>query len=80
MRGKGCRRCVGSGYIGRVGVFELFEVNDQFRRMIVHGLPPDEIRRAAEAEGMKSLVDDGVNKIARGITTVEEIARIAGRC
>ena len=80
MRGKGCRRCVGSGYIGRVGVYELFEVNDQYRGMIVNAKSPEEIRSVAKKDKMQFLVDDGIKKIRLGLTTVEEIVRIAGHC
>ena len=80
MRGKGCRRCVGSGYIGRVGVYELFEVDDQYRAMIVNAKSPEEIRSVAKSNQMAFLIDDGINKIRLGLTTVEEVVRIAGHC
>ncbi len=80
VRGKGCRRCVGSGYVGRIGIFELFELTDESRELIVAGQPPEVIRKAAIKGGMKLLVSDGLEKIRQGITTVEEIVRVAGRC
>jgi len=80
MRGKGCRRCVGSGYVGRVGVYELFEMNDQYREMIVQSKSPEEIRNSARKNAMEFLVHDGVHKIRQALTTVEEVVRIAGRC
>lgn len=80
MRGKGCRRCVGSGYVGRIGVYELFEVNDEYRTMIVNAKSPEEIRCVAKSNQMAFLVDDGIQKIHQGLTTVEEIVRIAGHC
>jgi type IV pilus assembly protein PilB len=79
MRGKGCRRCVGAGYVGRVGLFELFELTEQYGAMIVKLEPTEVIRAAARAAGMKYLVHDGVEKIRAGLTTVEEVARVAGR-
>ncbi|HKQ49339.1 MAG TPA: GspE/PulE family protein [Phycisphaerae bacterium] len=79
MRGKGCRRCVGAGYVGRVGLFELFELTEQFGAMIVKMEPMEVIRAAAREAGMKFLVNDGVEKIRAGLTTVEEVARVAGR-
>lgn len=79
MRGKGCRRCVGAGYAGRVGVFELFELTERFCGMIVKLEPTEMIRAAARESGMKFLVNDGVEKIRAGLTTVEEVARVAGR-
>ena len=80
MCGKGCRRCVGTGYIGRIGLYELFEIDDQYREMIVRNEPPEAIRAIARANEMRFLVDDGIYKIKQGLTTVEEIVRIAGRC
>lgn len=79
MRGKGCRRCVGAGYVGRVGLFELFELTEQFGAMIVKLEPTEVVRAAAREAGMKFLVNDGVEKIRAGLTTVEEVARVAGR-
>jgi type IV pilus assembly protein PilB len=79
MRGKGCRRCVGSGYIGRLGIYEIFELNERYGEMIVRQEPTEAIRAAARTDGMKFLVDDGIRKIRDGLTTVEEIARVAGR-
>lgn len=78
MRGRGCRRCVGTGYLGRVGIFELFEVNEKWSGMIVQGEPSERIRNMVEAEGMRTLVQDAIEKIRGGITTVEEVARVAG--
>ncbi|MBK8268364.1 MAG: type II/IV secretion system protein [Planctomycetes bacterium] len=80
MKGKGCRRCIGTGYVGRVGVYELFEINDRSSQMIVRNEPSESIRIAAKAEGMRFLVDDGIDKIRAGATTMEEVVRIAGRC
>jgi len=79
MIGKGCRRCCGSGYVGRVGVYELFEVTETYCQLIVAQRPTEEIRAFARKEGMKFLCDDGVLKIRQGVTTVSEVARVAGR-
>jgi type II secretory ATPase GspE/PulE/Tfp pilus assembly ATPase PilB-like protein len=78
VRGKGCRRCVGTGYLGRVGVFEFFKINDQFSGMIAEREPSQAICAAARSEGMRFLLDDGVQKIRDGITSVEEITRVVG--
>ena len=78
-RGKGCRRCVGSGYVGRTGVYELFEVDENLGEMIVRQEPSERIRAGARDGGMHFLVDDGVTKIRQGITTVEEVVRVVGR-
>ncbi|MFH1418241.1 MAG: GspE/PulE family protein [Planctomycetota bacterium] len=79
MRGKGCPRCVGTGYVGRVGVYELFELTDEYCEMVVNCEPSETIRTKAKANGMAFLVDDGVEKIRQGVTTVEEVTRVAGR-
>jgi type IV pilus assembly protein PilB len=79
VRGKGCRRCVGTGYVGRVGLFELFQLNEEYCEMIVRREPSETIRAKAREAGMKFLVDDGVDKIRQGLTTIEEVTRVAGR-
>jgi len=79
MRGKGCRRCAGTGYMGRIGVFELFKLDEECGEIIVRGEPLEAIRAKARTSGMKFLVDDGVEKIRGGLTTVEEVGRVAGR-
>lgn len=78
-RGQGCRRCVGSGYVGRTGVYEFFELREQFGEMIVRQAPAEHIRAEARTAGMRFLVDDGVDKIRQGVTTVEEVVRVVGR-
>lgn len=79
MRGKGCRRCVGTGYLGRIGVFELFEINEEYSRMITECKSTEVLTVAAVKNGMSFLVADGVEKIRQGLTTVEEVARVAGK-
>ncbi len=79
MRGKGCRRCVGTGYLGRIGIYELFEVNEEFSDLIVRGEPSEAMRARARQRGMRFLVEDGVEKVRQGATSVEEVARLAGR-
>lgn len=79
MRGKGCRRCVGTGYLGRCGIYELFEVTEEFSAMIVKLEPAESIRAAARANGIKFLVDDGIEKVRHGITSMEEVVRVAGK-
>ena len=79
MRGKGCRRCVGTGYVGRIGLFEFFELTEEYGEMIVRCEPSEAIRAKARNAGMRFLIDDGVDKVAQGMTTVEEVTRVAGR-
>lgn len=75
-KGKGCPRCQGTGYKGRVAVFELLEMNNEIRDLAFQRAPSGEIRKAARASGMKTLLDDGKRKVFSGITSPEEVARI----
>ncbi|MFQ5899416.1 MAG: GspE/PulE family protein [Candidatus Methylomirabilia bacterium] len=77
FRGRGCPQCHGSGFRGRLGVFELFEVNDQIRGMIMERQSASAIRAAAIAAGMKTLFQDGLAKVVLGETTLEEVFRVA---
>ena len=77
-RGKGCDRCGQTGYLGRTGVFELFVMNDDFRHHICTGYKESELLQMARAGGMKLLMEDGVEKVRRGETTLEELLRVIG--
>ncbi len=77
FRGKGCRQCQGSGFRGRLGVFELFEVDDQIRTMIMERRGASSIRAAAIGKGMKTMLQDGLAKVFLGETTMEEGLRVA---
>jgi type II secretory ATPase GspE/PulE/Tfp pilus assembly ATPase PilB-like protein len=76
-QGKGCIQCQGSGFVGRIGVFELFEVDDEIRDMIMQRKPAPAIRSAAIAKGMKTMFQDGLAKAILGETTVDEVMRVA---
>jgi type IV pilus assembly protein PilB len=77
-RGKGCKNCKQSGYWGRTGIFELFLVNERIKQLISEKAPAQLIRETAkEAIGMVSLREDGLNKVLQGITTLEEVDRVA---
>jgi type IV pilus assembly protein PilB len=76
-RPRGCAACNGIGYKGRKGIFELMIMNNQLREMTFKRAPTNQLREAARASGMKSLADDGKIKILEGITTPEEVVRIA---
>ena len=74
--GKGCDKCRGSGYAGRLGIFEFFEV-DEHARELINGDPSNEnIRKHFISSGNKSLFDDGIDKVHQGLTTIEEILRV----
>jgi type IV pilus assembly protein PilB len=75
-RAKGCSRCNNTGYRGRLGLYEVMVVSEAIRRLTVERKSADEIGRVAAAEGMKSLREDGIDKVLLGMTSVEEIARV----
>jgi general secretion pathway protein E len=75
-RGKGCPKCRESGYLGRTGIFELLVVDAEIRRMISERVNAQEIKNYAVGKGMKTLFTDGVNKVMRGDTTLQEVLRV----
>ena len=74
--GKGCKTCGETGYKGRTSIFELLVFNEQVRALTLRKASADEIHRLAVAEGMKSMRDNGMDKVAKGLTTQEEIIRV----
>jgi type IV pilus assembly protein PilB len=72
MYGKGCPKCNGTGYKGRVGVYEIMEISDEIQKAIVSRAPEDMLRKIAIKEGMITLRMDALNKIREGITTIEQ--------
>jgi type IV pilus assembly protein PilB len=75
-RGRGCEHCKGTGYKGRVGVYELMPVNDKVRELVLARASSYAIREAAIEAGMRTLKDDAMEKILLGITTLEESLRV----
>jgi general secretion pathway protein E len=73
--GEGCTYCGGSGYQGRIGVFELLVVTDQIRQMFSQGASASEIEQAAVENGMTSMLKDGMMKVKQGVTTPSEVIR-----
>ena len=82
MKGKGCQTCNGTGYKGRVGLYEVMEITEGIRDLIMVGATAVEIKRKALEEGMLTLRMSGLEKIKGGVTTVEEVLRetVLGRC
>lgn len=76
-RAKGCRRCNNSGYKGRIGIHELLIVTEEIGRLTVSGATGDEIKQTAINQGMRTLRQDGLEKALSGITSVEEVLRVA---
>ncbi|MEO8483794.1 MAG: type IV-A pilus assembly ATPase PilB [Acidobacteriota bacterium] len=75
MRGKGCEKCGGSGYKGRLGLFEVMEISEKLRELIVTNAPISELRTLAMREGMLTLRQSGLLKVKEGLTTLEEVVR-----
>ncbi|HTM52278.1 MAG TPA: type II secretion system ATPase GspE [Bryobacteraceae bacterium] len=76
FRGDGCENCSDTGYTSRVGIFELMELNDEIRKLIMANADASEITAAARRNGMRSLREDGWAKVKSGITTAEEVMRV----
>jgi type IV pilus assembly protein PilB len=74
-RGKGCEKCNKTGYKGRVGLYEVMDVSEQLRELILVGASGLELRRKAIDEGMISLRGSGLRKVKEGVTTIEEVVR-----
>ncbi|OGQ30365.1 MAG: type II secretion system protein GspE [Deltaproteobacteria bacterium RIFCSPLOWO2_02_FULL_50_16] len=72
----GCQTCVQTGYAGRTGIHELLLMNDNIRALIMQGVDASTIKRQVTQGGMKTLREDGVQKVLMGITTLEEIFRV----
>jgi type IV pilus assembly protein PilB len=74
----GCVRCASTGFRGRIGIYELMTISDGLRRMILDKASADELRELARREGMRTLRDDGLEKIHRGVTSASEVLRVLG--
>ncbi|MFN0061299.1 MAG: GspE/PulE family protein [Myxococcaceae bacterium] len=75
-RGAGCVRCRGTGYYGRVGVFEMLPATSEVRELITHNAPQTQVVEAARRSGMRSLREAAVRKLAQGMTSFEEVMRM----
>ena len=75
-KGKGCPKCMNTGYKGRISIYELMIPDEKIHNAIVAKAPTDEIRKLACAAGMVTLLEDGIEKVRQGITTIEEVLRV----
>jgi len=75
-KGKGCPECLNTGYLGRIGVFELLTMTSKIRQMVQGKASSEEIKAEAVKEGMVTLRQDGINRVLAGDTTVSEIVRV----
>jgi type IV pilus assembly protein PilB len=75
-KGEGCDECNGKGYTGRIGIFEVLPVTEKIRSLVTQKATSDEIEKAAVSEGMVIMLADGLDKVASGLTTIEEVLRV----
>lgn len=76
-RGRGCKACGGTGFNGRLGIFEILAVSEEVRKLIISpNFSLDNLRKVAREEGMKTMFEDGLHKVERGMTTIEEVLRV----
>jgi len=76
-RKRGCPRCNQSGYRGRIGIYQLLQMSEQLETLAVQKASREDLERAALSEGMRTLWDDGLSKVAAGLTSIEELARVS---
>ena len=76
-KGEGCSYCMGTGYMGRIGIFELMIISETIGDLITNNVSTGKLRKAAIDEGMKILKEDGLNKVLEGITTIDEVLRVS---
>ena len=75
-RGKGCMKCKNTGFVGRIGIYELLVINEEIKNMITAKKSANDIKKMAISLGMSTLFDDGLGKLKSGTTTVEEMLRV----
>jgi type II secretory ATPase GspE/PulE/Tfp pilus assembly ATPase PilB-like protein len=75
-RGRGCEKCTFTGYYGRNGIFELLIITDEIQKLILKSADSNQITQAARAQGMRSLLQDGVLQVLAGATTLNEVLRV----
>ena len=74
--GKGCEKCLDTGYFGRTGIYEIMEISEKIKKQILSTSDANEVKKTAVKEGMRTLRQDGAEKILKGISTTEEILRV----
>lgn len=74
-RGRGCDMCMGTGYRGRTGIYEVLELSDDLKQLIIKTQDANEIRKRAKELGFRTMYEDGLEKVIKGITTPEELIR-----
>ena len=74
--GRGCKNCSGTGYLGRVGIYELLPMSDKLSRGIARGVDQEDLEKIANTDGFKTMFVDGLNKVKMGVTTLSEVVRV----
>ncbi len=72
-RGRGCEVCRQTGLLGRIGIFELLDIDEDIKKLLIKKADAKEIKKVAKEKGMRSMFDDGMDKVGKGITTPEEV-------
>ena len=75
--GRGCDECLGTGFKGRIAIYEIMEVDEDIRGLISKNVETSVLRKKAMEKGMKTLIQDGIEKVLKGITTLEEVLQVA---
>jgi len=73
--GRGCSLCQKTGYLGRIGIFELLEMTDTIKELVMQKANAVQIKNKAQELGMTTMIEDGLKKVEEGITTLEEVLR-----
>jgi len=73
----GCDKCLNMGYAGRSGIYELLPMSPDIRKLILSHADSETIKEQARKEGMKTLLEDGLQKVIDGLTTIEEVLRVS---
>ena len=79
FKGKGCPACLGTGYHGRLGIFELLMITEPIREQVLHRGRSSSIKALGLAGGMKTLYASGLEKVAQGLTPMDEVVRVTSR-
>ena len=75
-RPMGCDHCNGTGYRGRAGIYEIMMLDDDIRQLVLKNVDSGTIKKTAAQKGMRSLMDDGANKVLKGLTSVAEVLSV----
>jgi general secretion pathway protein E len=74
--GRGCEQCAHTGYYGRLGLFELLTIDEEIRRLVLKNVDASRLRELARQKGMRTLLEDGIDKVRAGVTTISEVLRV----